>query len=140
MTEEQCIAINYETPPSPSLESILCQRKEKGKREEKRKQRKQKETSVCFHLRKRRNAAHFQLINTADRAYWRKPHYAAGWWVGWAGQRRGWEELQNCYQDSVRGRELLRRHFKLPVPQCSDAADCPQPGYGLLQATRLPNG
>lgn len=40
---------------------------------------------MCLCLRKRGNAAHFQLINTADRACWRKPHYAAGWWVAWVG-------------------------------------------------------
>lgn len=35
----------------------------------------------CCRLRKRGNAP--QLINTADRACWRKPHCAAGWWVCW---------------------------------------------------------
>lgn len=39
------------------------------------------------------NAAHFQLINTADRACWRKPHYVAaggGVDVGW--EERGGEQ------------------------------------------------
>lgn len=37
------------------------------------------EGDVCVLLsQEERNAAHFQLINTADRACWRKPHYAAG--------------------------------------------------------------
>lgn len=59
---------------------------------------------MCLCLCKRGKAAHFQLINTADRACWRKPHYAAGWWVGWVG-------VQNCYHDSVKGRKL-RTHSK----------------------------
>lgn len=52
----------------------------------------QRDMSVGFCLRKRGNAAHFQFINTADRACWRKPHYAAGSWVGWA-RRRGWGDI-----------------------------------------------
>lgn len=52
---------------------------------------KQRETSERFCLRKRGNAGHFQLINTADRACWRKPHYTAGWLVGWL--VGGWDGL-----------------------------------------------
>lgn len=59
---------------------------------------------VCLCLRKRGNAAHFQLINTADRACWRKPHYAGGWRVG------GWG-----------GWIVITIHCS-----SSDAAECPQ--------------
>ena len=71
---------------------------------------------MCFCLRKRGNAAHFQLINTAGRACWWKAHYAAGWLVGWIrGGERWEEERQDCYHDSVKGRERLPLVLQLTV-------------------------
>lgn len=43
--------------------------------------------------------------------------------------------IQNCYHDSVRGRKRLRRHVKLPLPQCSSCdGDADGPGPSRCRA------